>query len=318
LELLVNPKPSLEDEWLKLHWASSIYSSLRKEIETVEQRKSHRFTVQVDSDSGEYTFYVHDLPELEPSWGLRIGDCLHSARCALDYLMVGLVALGTGKKPQDVEEVQFPIYQNRNRFNGAIGELKKNQLLTGWLARVEELQPYNAGNPSIWGWSEDGLGDESMPRLPFGLDRLTILDNIDKHRCILHPYNGTKLWGRSLDAPPGFRFLSGNQSMEPLSEGSLIGRVRYETPLPQAWEPTQEDLERNYPIQVSFNEPSLDKSVVHILAWCLWAVQATLMIFGPVFERRSPPLLVTASLPPRPEGLDDHTSPSSSQAPGSL
>ena len=92
--------------------------------------------------------------------------------------------------------------------------------------------------------------------------------------------------------------------MDALEEGSLVGRVRYEAPLPHLWVPTQEDMKRNYPIQVSFNEPSLDKSVVHIVAWCLWAVEATLQIFEPVFEHRSPPLLVTASLPPRPTGLN--------------
>jgi hypothetical protein len=305
-------KPSLEDSWSKLRWANSIYLSLTAEIDAVEKQRSHRFTVKVAPDSGEYSFYVHDLPAMETTWGLRMGDCLHSARCALDYLMVGLVALGTGQSRKDVADVQFPIYQERSRFNGAVGDLKKNQVLAGWLSRVEELQPFNAGNPSIWGWSEDGFGDEHMPRLPLGLDRLTILDNIDKHRCILHPYVGPKLWGGSLDAPTGFKFLSGSTPMEPLNEGSLIGQVRYETPLPGSWEPAQEDLKRNYPIQVSFGEPSLDKSVVRILAWCLWAVEATLKIFEPVFLHRKPPLLVTASLPPQPAALDDRTSSFSS------
>jgi hypothetical protein len=305
-------QPSLRDSWIKLQWACSIYSSLRNEIEALEQQQSHWFTVDVAPDSGEYSFYVHDLPALDSTWGLRLGDCLHSARCALDYLMVGLVALGMGKNPQDVEDVQFPIYSERSRFNGAVGELKKHQVLSGWLSRVEELQPFNAGNPSIWGWSEDDFGDERMPRLPFGLDRLTTLDNVDKHRCILHPYVGPKLWASSLDAPTEFRFVSGSTPMEPLKEGSLIGRVRYDIPLPGSWEPTQEDLRRNYPIQVSFNEPSLDKSVVHILAWCLWAVEATLRIFEPVFAHRKPPLLVTASLPPHPAGLDDQSRPPSS------
>jgi hypothetical protein len=221
--------------------------------------------------------------------------------------MVGLVALGTARKPEEVEDVQFPIYQEQKRFNGAVGELKKHQILAGWLSRVEELQPFNAGNPSIWGWSEDGLGEEWMPRLPYGLDRLRILDNIDKHRCILHPWNGPKFWGGSLAAPAEFRFLSGSKLMEPLAEGSIIGRVKYEAPLPYIWEPTQDDLKRNYPIQVSFNEPSIDKSVVHIIAWCIWAVEATLQIFEPVFQHRTPPLLVTASLPPRPLGPDTNS-----------
>jgi hypothetical protein len=310
----MDTRPSLADAWRKLGWAKQTYAALRTEIEAVEQRRSHRVDFEADRDSGEYVFYVHDLPALDPTWGLRIGDCLHSARCSLDYLMVGLVALGTARKPEEVEDVQFPIYQEQKRFNSAIGELKKNQILAGWLSRVEELQPFNAGNPSIWGWSEDGLGEEWMPRLPYGLDRLSILDNIDKHRCILHPWNGPKFWGGSLAAPTEFRFLSGSKPMERLAEGSIIGRVKYEAPLPYVWEPTQDDLKRNYPIQVSFNEPSIDKSVVRIIAWCLWAVEATLQIFEPVFQHHTPPLLVTASLPPRPLGLDNNSPPSSLDA----
>ena len=254
---------------------------------------------------GEYVFRVHDLPELDPTWGLRIGDCLHNARCTLDYLMASLVALGTGVEPADVEGIQFPVYSERNRFNSAIGEWKKPeyQMLAGWLARVEDLQPFNAGNPSIWGWSEDGFGEEARPRLPLGLDRLTRLDNIDKHRCVLRPWNGPKLWGGSLNAPPGFRFERGSRPMEPLVEGGEIGRDTYATPLPSKWVPDQADMKRNFPIQISFSEPSLDKSVVRILAWCLWSAGATLQIFEPVFTQRKPPLLVTASLPPPSDGL---------------
>jgi hypothetical protein len=296
----VSGKPSLDDAWMKLGWARSIYASLRTEVEALEKQKSHRFTVDVDSAAGEYKFYIHDLPAVTPDWALKIGDCVHNARCTLDYLMVGLVALGMGKSPQEVADVQFPIYKDRNRFNSAIGELKKELVLSGWLSRVEELQPYNAGNPSIWGWSEDGLGSEHMPPLPYGLDRLTTLDNIDKHRCLLHTFVGPKFWASSLDAPSGFKFTGGSTQMVPLEEGSLVGTLRFETPLPRSWEPTQDDLMRNYPIQVSFDEPSIDKSVIRILAYCLWAAEATLKIFEPVFTRQQPPLLVTASLPPRP------------------
>jgi hypothetical protein len=67
--------------------------------------------------------------------------------------------------------------------------------------------------------------------------------------------------------------------------------------LPFEWVPDQAEMKRNYPIQVSFNEPSIDKSVVRILALCLWSARMTLEIFEPVFTQQKPPLLVTASLP---------------------
>jgi hypothetical protein len=160
--------PTLDDPWLKLGWAEQNYAVLRPEIEAFERRDSHRVSFDVDRDKGEYVFRVHDLPGLDATWGLRIGDCLHNARCALDYLMVSLVALGTGRRPEDIDNIQFPVWPTPKQFNSAIAEWKKPeyQMLAGWLARAEELQPYHAGNPSIWGWPEDGLGEEAMPRLP--------------------------------------------------------------------------------------------------------------------------------------------------------
>jgi hypothetical protein len=299
--------PTLDDAWLKLGWAEQIYAALHSEIVAVEKIQPHRISVEIDQDAGEYLYRVHDLPALPDTWGLRIGDCLHNARCALDYLMVSLVALGTGAKPEDIDNVQFPVWPTRSQFNSAIAEWRKPeyQVLAGWLGRVEELQPYNAGNPSIWGWSEDGFGEEATPRLPGGLDRLTTLDNIDKHRCILRPWNGAKLWGGTLKAPDGFRFLGSSRPMDPLTEGAVIGREQYQTPLPCNWLPDPAELRRHFPIQVSFSEPSMDKSVIRILAWCLWAARATLQIFDPVFTQRKPPLLVTASLlPSPPEGAE--------------
>jgi hypothetical protein len=191
------PLQILDDAWLKLRWAEQNYHALRSEIEAVEQAEAHRISVKVDRDAGEYVFRVHDLPELNPTWGLRAGDCLHNARCALDYLMVSLVSLGTGTKPVDISSSnsQFPIWPGKKEFNSATGEWRKpeHQVLAGWLARIEELQPYNAGNPSIWGWADTGTGYERFPPLPSALARLSELDNIDKHRCILRPWHGPKV-----------------------------------------------------------------------------------------------------------------------------
>jgi hypothetical protein len=285
---------SLDDAWTKVKWAEQNFAVLRKEIEALEQRDAHRVTVETSTNAGEYVFRVHDLPELPPDWGMRIGDYLHSARCALDYLMVNLVALATNGRPEGIEGTQFPIYQDQKRFNGAIGELKKNQLLSGWLSRVEELQPYNAGNPSIWGWSSSEL---TVPPLPYALDRLSLLDNIDKHRCILRPWWGTRLQGVSLQAPPEFQPIGMSLPGDALREGSEIGSATYKAPVPFVWKPDEMDVKRKLSLQISFNEPSPSKSVVEILGLCLWGVEMTLTIFEPVFTHQKPPLLVTASMP---------------------
>ena len=85
--------------------------------------------------------------------------------------------------------------------------------------------------------------------------------------------------------------------MDPLVDGAEIGRVQYEAPLPIDWMPDEMDVKRNFPLQIAFNEPSIDKSVVRTLNFCIWGAEMVLTIFQPVFEHHEPPLPVTVSLP---------------------
>ncbi len=142
---------SLDDAWDKLRWAKKHFEVLRGQIEPFEQRDAHRISVEVDVERGEYKFYVSGLEDPDPDWGLLIGDCLHNARTALDYVMVRLWAQTTGQDPRDVGNVQFPIYDDPGEFASKVGRLRKNLPFSGYLARIEELQPFNAFNPSVWG-----------------------------------------------------------------------------------------------------------------------------------------------------------------------
>ena len=90
---------SLNDAWAKLRWATRHFESLRPRVETIEQSDNHIISVSIDVDTGQYTFYVDGLQPLDGDFGLYIGDCLHNARTALDYLMVRLVAKMSGKTP---------------------------------------------------------------------------------------------------------------------------------------------------------------------------------------------------------------------------
>jgi hypothetical protein len=168
----------LSDAYDKLRWARNHYETLRGQIQPFEQRDSHTITCEVDPDAGEYVFYVHSLEPPDPDWGLWIGDCLHNARTALDYLMVRLVALVRGIPPRDVEDIQFPIYDDPQKFASRMGGLKKEPLFSGYLTRIEELQPFHQGNPSIWGLNGNL---PLLHALPTALQRLSLLDNVDKH-----------------------------------------------------------------------------------------------------------------------------------------
>ena len=109
-------------------------------------------------------------------------------------------------------------------------------LFGGYLTRIEELQPYNNGNPAIWGLSQHGLPFNHA--LPQALDRLAALDNIDKHRVVHATWSGVDflqsfMTGRE-GVPADFKFVTGSISGEPLEDGAQVGNWRFETRFPMS------------------------------------------------------------------------------------
>ncbi|MGA2927082.1 MAG: hypothetical protein ABSG43_13980 [Solirubrobacteraceae bacterium] len=298
---------ALDDAHEKARWAQKHYDELCEEIDAFQQRDEHRITVEIDADAGEYVFHVFDLPETNPDWGLRIGDCLHNARTALDYLMVRLWALITRQDPRDVKDIQFPIYgpdpnnadpdaaiqAARGRFQSAVGELRKEMLFSGYLATIEQLQPFNTHNPSVWGFMTP---QSHAPLLPAALDKLSRWDNIDKHRVINAAVLAGGIQFLNPPAPPEFKYAGGGATYATLEEGTEIGRWRFETPLPFAWEPTQKEMKGHFPIEVALDEPIPPKGILMVLPLCLWGVNTVLEIFDPVFSSGQSPLPVTVSV----------------------
>ena len=289
----------LSDARDKLRWAKHHFETLRSQIEPVEQRDTHSMRVEVDPQSGKYEFYVSELEPTDPDWGLIIGDCLHNARTALDYVMVRLWALVTAQAPADVAWIQFPIHSDPKKFASAVGEHRKELGFSGYLARIEELQPFNAFNPSVWGFGMNvsGTAPKTPASLPFALDRLSMLDNIDKHRVLHATWIGARFGGWNnvgADAPEGFESIGGSTELEALGEDAKVGEWTFKTPLPSEWKPTQMQMKGYFPLQVSFREPSPVKRVLEILPWCISGVEAVLDIFAPVFDHGGTPLPVTA------------------------
>jgi hypothetical protein len=301
----------LDDAFHKLGRAKEHLKTLRREVEPFEQRDTHTFSFEADLDTGKYTFYVHDLEAVPdaPGWGLTIGDCVHNARTALDYLMVRLVARATQQDPRNVSGVQFPIYDDPKRFANSIGELRKHTSLSGYLARIEELQPFNLGNPSVWGETDQsGLPIRVLPApavihgLPIALRRIALLDNLDKHRVIHATWlavefniYGRRMWGvAGLNPPSDFETKGGTIQIRPLEDGAEVGSVEFRAPLTHEWKPEQVDMKRQFPLRVSLYEGDFTASVLAILPFCLWGVEAVLTLFQPVFADLRPPLPVTA------------------------
>lgn len=287
---------SLFEAHEKVRWAWKHYESLWSEIDPLQKRDDHRIVAEVNPDKGEYVFHVFDLPTPNPDWGLLIGDCLHNARAALDYLMVRLYALRTGIEPRGIGTIQFPVYDSLDRFTNSpsVQNFRKRPALSVDLARIEELQPLNAHNPAVWVKGDPlSPGGRHAP-VPEALLRLSRLDNIDKHR-VIHAalLSGAVQLGRP-PFPSEFRLIGEGRTFDSLENGAEIGRWRFETPLPFAWEPPEVDVKRYFPIEVSLDQPLPPKAVLKELPFCLWGVEQVLAIFEPVFTDGQPPLPVTA------------------------
>lgn len=285
----------LDDAWSKLARARHHFDLLRPQVEAFEQRDNHSFSFKIDPQEGKYTFHVHGLETPDPDWGLIIGDCVHNARSALDHLMVRLVALTTGTPPQEIDYVTFPIATNPGSIR--IPKAVRDDLsFRGYLTRIEELQPFNAGNPSIWGRTSDGL--PIHPRLPAALHRLSTLDVIDKHRVIHAVWLSTKF--EFVQPFPGipsdYQGKGSSASIGPLVEGTEVGSLSFESPLPSEWKPSQMDMKSYFKLQVALYEPLPFQGVLEVLRLCMNASETTLKLFEPVFSQGGPPLPVTSSL----------------------
>lgn len=290
---LDQPKPSLRDAREKLRWAERHFEVVRPQIEAFEERDSHRFSVEIDADAGEYVFFVHDLEQVNSDWSLILGDCIHNARTALDFLAVNLLAIVTGEDPRAIDSILFPIFESPEQFHGRIGgHAKKHFGFSGYAARLEELQPYNWANFSIWDVTRGG-----MP-VAFSLDTLNRLDNIDKHRGIHPTWTKVDFTGSLLNAgrwPDGFEFIGGSVAGGALENDAQVGHWKFKTPLLHDWTPSQVEMKAHLPLQVAIDEQvPTGQSVLVGVPYCLWVVGAILDLFEPVFSTGAPPMPVTA------------------------
>ncbi len=107
----------------------------------------------------------HEFPVL--AWGVRIGDCLHNLRSALDHITWQLACDHLGREPKwdERREIQFPIELTCKGYRSAkIGK----HLSSTYFEMLDKFQPYHAGK----------LAKRQS------LAILNRLSNIDKHRVV--------------------------------------------------------------------------------------------------------------------------------------
>jgi hypothetical protein len=293
----------LGDAWEKLRWARRHYEALAPALREFEETKPYSISAQADFEAGRYEFHVHDLKPPNPDWALMLGDCIHNARSALDCLMAQLYGLASGTDPKDIDWLQFPITSKPEHFLAAkgISKARKEIRFSGFLGRIEEIQPFNARNPSVWGsqgradvWGSDPDDEAVLSTLPGVLKQLSDLDNIGKHRVVHTLWAGVD-WVQGLSPDPApwpasFHPLANEMNGGAIEDDEPIGAWNFVPPLPEAWEPTQEDLKRCLSLKISLDVTFVFKSVLIVVPWFLDSVAEVLRLFEPVFLHGGQPL----------------------------
>jgi hypothetical protein len=126
-------------------------------------------TTWTDRDrQGRVRIRVKEISQIPDDWHVRIGECVHDMRSALDHLAYGLNIIGSSKDPPPNHRASaFPIFPDQNTYRHGSRALIAH-FPRGAKTRVERLQPYR--------------GRKDDPFSPRRLSDLSELSNIDKHR----------------------------------------------------------------------------------------------------------------------------------------
>jgi hypothetical protein len=131
--------------------------------------KSHAYGIggKYKPETAEICLYAlgADFPLLD--WGVRVGDCVHNLRSALDHVVWQLALCHLQRDPTEKEarRIQFPISDSCNGFKASS---VKQYISCEHFSALDQFQPYKAGEEA---WRHK-------------LAILRELSNTDKHRVI--------------------------------------------------------------------------------------------------------------------------------------
>ena len=188
----------------KIARAEAHIAELKDLLKGVIDPSRNFFSNEVDSETGEYVIYAHNVPVVPPEAAVILGEFFFDLRSALDHLAWQLVLLDGGTPG---ENTSFPI---RSTLFNKKGDLIPTQLTPRLKSQtildlLEDVQPYRGVD----------RGPES-PRTPAAFQnshlwQLQHFNNIDKHRVLLVVVCsfdfGNMWWGSNEGDPtPRIRF----------------------------------------------------------------------------------------------------------------
>jgi hypothetical protein len=278
--------PTLESPEGKLRRAETHLEVFDSQLTLFYGLHKHTITVEDDPRTSEYVFKVYDIQQTDPDWSYLVGDCIHNLRSALDHLVyqLAILALGRDLTEDEARSCMFPIHIKREQWNR--GRIKL--LRPGEQTRIEELQPFNAADSSLWLPTPGYL--QGVPALvPSLLGRLETLEVVDKHRLVHATWRAAE-WFNA--AQPPIPLIGYETIGDALENGAEVGRWHYDLPRPDL--PANMDMHRYFPIGVALGDPPFMNGAVELLSSCRDAVAAVIDIFRPCITEGLPALPLSA------------------------
>jgi hypothetical protein len=198
----------------KIGWAQHYLDTLEQHVESFLE--GHRYAVlgEPDAERGCYVARLKNPPTIPaPDWALMIGDCVHNARAALDYLAWELA----GADPDD-RETYFPICLTEDSYRST-GARRVAALPEQARTLIEKMQPYHAPDPA-----------------KHGLWALQQLDIADKHKLLTVTAVVAEAGELSLRIPGGIDSSRFRWTAVPdvaLEHDAVLGELHVGLPLPE-------------------------------------------------------------------------------------
>jgi hypothetical protein len=150
-------KSVLREARHKLARGKEHLESLNEEIGRFLDAKSYSTVREYDAEQSKHLikFAIH-TPIPQVRWGLIIGDCVHNARSALDYIAFRLAGNDVANR-----KVMFPIYIDPDSFRDSLRRL--TGIDPDAIRAMEHLQPYTRPDPkesALWALNELDVRDK--------------------------------------------------------------------------------------------------------------------------------------------------------------
>ncbi len=175
----------------------------------LSQPGSYSDEVEIRDDGREHIYRALAFPEVDPEWGLALGDCTHNLRTALDHLAWQLVLANGGTPVVRMRGTQFPIVKGPGTIT-IEGGVDPDALKI-----IQDIQPNNGGY--------DGKN----------LALINDLDIMDKHHYVIATELPVETWAKhdpNTSIPTRIASAVGDPTRG-LQAGDEMARFRYDPPL---------------------------------------------------------------------------------------